>query len=138
MATKHTASTGKEHQAGQKQAAAKHEAKEAKPKARKQQQDKNRVKDNPNETPPVGEQHEANFEEGQVAHRDEREFVGQMDGAQANKEMEGRAPFDRSQHDRPEDFDRAEDTREAEKSKAGSLPIENEHRARDHAGRRHQ
>jgi len=138
MATKHTTHTGKEHQAGQKQAAASHEQKETKPKNREARQDKNRVKDSPKETPAVGEQHDANSEEGQIEHRDEREFVGQMDGAQANDELEGRAPYDRTQHNRPEDFDRSGDARETEKSKAGSLPIESEHRGRDQAGRRHQ
>jgi hypothetical protein len=132
MATKHVSKTGKQTQAGQKQAAAKHQdvQPEAKNKKRSEKQT-NRVKEE--KTAPADETDRTNEHE---EHRDERDFVGQMDGAQANKETQGHAPYDRSEHERPEDFDRAEDMRE--KTKAGSLPVENEHRARDHAGRRHQ
>jgi len=128
MATKHAANTEKRNQTGRKQAAEKHqdvqaEVKQKKPAAKQKGETKAKQT----------EQHSEREE--QVEHRDERDFVGQMDGAQANKEMEGQAPYDRSKH---EHFDRPEDVREHEKSKAGSLPVENEHRARDHAGRRHQ
>jgi len=135
MATKHAANTEKQNQAGHKQVAGKHQDVQPGAKGKKtHEKQTNRVKSDKrtpdNETAHTNEPAE---------HRDEREFVGQMDGAQANKEMEGHAPYDHSPHGEmthPEDFDRAEDMRE--KTKAGSLPIENEHRARDHAGRRHQ
>jgi hypothetical protein len=130
MATSHT---GKQNQTGQKQSAAKHTDTHKEPaEGRKQKQNQKRMKEHPNETPPVGEQHEANFEEGQVEHRDEREFVGQMDGAQANKEMEGHAPFERSQQghlDHPEEMHQ-------EQTK-GAMPVE-AHRARQDVDNRHK
>jgi len=132
MATKHASNTGKQTQAGRKQAAGKHQDVQPEAKQKKHpEKQTNRVKENT--TAPVDENARTDERE---EHRDEREFVGQMDGAQANKELEGHAPYDHSHHDHPEDFDRAEDMRE--KTKAGALPIENEHRARDHAGGRHQ
>jgi hypothetical protein len=130
MATKHASNTGKQTQAGRKQAAGKHQDVQPEAKNKKQENQADRVKEE--KTVPADQKARTDEHE----HRDEREFVGPMDGAQANKEMEGHAPYDRSAHDHPEDFDRAESM--GEKSKAGALPVENEHRARDHAGRRHQ
>jgi hypothetical protein len=129
MATKHAANTGKQSQTGRKQPAGKHQDVHPEAKHEKHaEKTTKRVKDK--KTAPADETARTNEHE---EHRDERDFVGQMDGAQANRETQGHAPYDHSQH---EQVDRSEDVRE--KTKAGSLPVENEHRARDHAGRRHQ
>jgi hypothetical protein len=133
MATKHAANTGKQNQTGHKQVAGKHQ--DVQPEAKNKKLAEKQTSSVKEKTVPA-DKGGANEQE---EHRDERDFVGQMDGAQANKEMEGHAPYDHSRHGEmthPEDFDRSEGMRE--KTKAGSLPIENEHRARDHAGRRHQ
>jgi len=133
MATKNAANTGTQNQTGHKQAAGKHQ--DAQPEAKNKKSAEKQANRGNEKSAPADKVQNGKQEE----HRDERDFVGQMDGAQANKEMEGHAPYDHSpqgETTHPEDFDRAEDMRE--KTKAGSLPIENEHRARDHAGRRHQ
>jgi hypothetical protein len=139
MATQHKSQTEKQDKTQQHQGMEKDQsANAATSQKRKQKQDQNqRMKNDPNETPAVGEQHAANYEEGGPFGRHEsREFVGEMDGPEANQGKEGHPPYSRTQGDQPEPHEVDRD-RNAGDTSGGDIPVQKQ-RARSDVGERHK